>query len=149
VMEIVCAAIASSSNSIVTILKAGHKGNTLPGYTVFKEWLAADESLAAQYAKAKEDQADYMGEEMLDIADDGTNDYMERHGKDGENLGWQLNGEHVQRSRLRIEARKWLMGKLRPKKYGDRVEQVHSGSVSVRQALDDINGTSTGLPSRD
>ena len=43
---------------------------------------------------------------------------MERHGKDDK--GYQENGEHISRSRLRIDARKWMAGKLRPKKYGER-----------------------------
>jgi len=94
--------------------------------TVFR-WLAANESFRHQYARAKAVQADVMAEEITEIADDGTNDWMERHGQDGEAIGWQLNGEHVQRSRVRIDARKWLMGKLAPKKYGDSSSLELSG----------------------
>jgi len=62
---------------------------------------------------------------MLDIADDGRNDWMERHGK--EDAGWQANGENIQRSRVRIDTRKWLASKLKPKKYGDKVDLTHGG----------------------
>jgi hypothetical protein len=54
------------------------------------------------------------------IADDGRNDWMAR--KDPSNPGYELNGEHVQRSRLRLDARKWLTSKILPKQYGDRTE---------------------------
>jgi hypothetical protein len=63
-----------------------------------------------------------MAEEMLEIADDAKNDWMERQDDEGGNIGWRLNGDHVQRSRLRIDTRKWLASKLKPKKYGDKLE---------------------------
>lgn len=86
--------------------------------TIFK-WLSKYPEFAEQYARAKEDQLQAMADEIADIADDGSNDYMERFDKDGKSLGYFLNGEHVQRSKLRIESRKWLLSKLAPKKYGD------------------------------
>lgn len=63
-------------------------------------------------------QAEGMADEILEIADDGRNDWMEIQNRDGDNIGWKVNGEAVQRSRLRIDARKWLLSKLLPKKYG-------------------------------
>jgi hypothetical protein len=68
-----------------------------------------------------------MSEEVLDIADDGTNDYVERLGKDGEPAGYQINGEAIQRSRLRVDTRKWLMAKFKPKKYGEKIVQETVG----------------------
>ena len=58
-------------------------------------------------------QADAIFDECLDIADDGANDYM---GDDE-----KYNGDHVARSRLRIDTRKWMAGKLAPKKYGEKL----------------------------
>lgn len=87
--------------------------------TVFR-WLAVSEAFRDRYAHAREAQADALFDEILDIADEASNDWMERRGEDG--AGWVLNGEHVQRSRIRIDARKWMAGKLRPKKYGDKLE---------------------------
>lgn len=88
--------------------------------TVFR-WLRTDPAFRDQYTRAKEESADALTDEMLDISDDGSNDWMERKGEDGENIGWQVNGEHIQRSRLRIETRKWIASKLKPKKYGDKL----------------------------
>lgn len=68
-----------------------------------------------------------MADELLEIADDGTNDWMERIDGDGAGVGWVLNGEHVQRSRVRIDTRKWLLSKMAPKRYGDKQSFELSG----------------------
>jgi hypothetical protein len=94
--------------------------------TVFR-WLRTNQAFCDQYTRAKEESADALTDEMLDISDDGTNDWMERKGGEGESTGWQVNGEHIQRSRLRIETRKWIASKLKPKKYGDKVDLTHAG----------------------
>lgn len=87
--------------------------------TVFR-WLASNPALSDQYARARESQADALFDDILEIADNATNDWMERNGEDGS--GWSVNGDHIQRSKLRIDARKWMAGKLRPKVYGDKLE---------------------------
>ena len=92
--------------------------------TVFR-WLAAHEAFRDQYVRARETQADTIFDEILDIADDGHNDWMKRRFGDEER--WVENGEALRRSALRIDARKWMAGKLRPKKYGDKVQQEISG----------------------
>ena len=97
--------------------------------TIFK-WLREKEQFSQQYVRAKQEAADALAEEMLDIADDATNDWMERLGSDGQPLGYQLNGEHVQRSKLRVDTRKWLASKLKPKTYGDR-QQVENFTYEV------------------
>jgi hypothetical protein len=100
--------------------------------TIFR-WLAKDKEFRDRYARAKEVCADYMAEELLDIADNASNDWMARNGKD-EDERWIVNGEHIQRSRVRIDARKWLMGKLKPKKYGDKLAlggDPDSGPIKV------------------
>lgn len=99
----------------------------LPSTVTVFSWLRKFPEFLNQYEKAKAECADAYAEEIIDIADDGTNDWMERNDKDGENIGWQLNGEHVQRSRLRIDSRKWIASKLKPKKYGEKSTQEISG----------------------
>lgn len=121
VMDHICNQLATTSRGIGNILTAGYDGKDLPSYSSIMSWIGADTVLLEKYTRAKEAQADFMADEILDIADDGTNDWMERHDKEGENVGYQINGEHVQRSRLRIESRKWLASKLKPKKYGDKL----------------------------
>jgi hypothetical protein len=94
-------------------------------------WLANNEEFRDQYNIARVVQADYYSEEIIEICDDGTNDWMARRSESekgaGVNTGWVLNGEHVQRSRLRVDTRKWVAARLNPKKYGDRLTNEHSG----------------------
>ena len=100
--------------------------------TIFR-WLADERftKFRESYARAREAQADAIFDEILDIADDGANDYM---GDDG-----SYNGDAVQRARLRIDARKWMAGKLRPKVYGDKIEHEHSGGVSITVSDEDAS----------
>lgn len=97
----------------------------MPAKTTVFRWLRMPsmKDFRDQYARAKEEAADAMAEDILDIADDGTNDYMEKLNKDGEPTGlYMFNKEAALRSRIRIDARKWLMAKSKPKKYGDKLD---------------------------
>jgi len=84
-------------------------------------WVAHDrEGFSDRYAKACHARAHYWADEIVDIADDGTNDYMLRlvAGEERE----VVNPEAVSRSRLRVDTRKWLMSKLIPM-FADKQEK--------------------------
>ncbi|ADV27012.1 putative phage-related protein [Pseudoxanthomonas suwonensis 11-1] len=98
-----------------------------PGKSQWYAWMAEDEDLAARFRQAREEGADAIAEECLEIADDARNDWMERQGEDGQGEGFQLNGEHVQRSKLRIHTRMQLLAKWFPQRYGDKVAMEHTG----------------------
>lgn len=115
IADAICEALADGQ-SLRTICLAEEMPNRA---TVFR-WLAANETFRDQYARARDTQAEALADEILDIADDGTNDWMERRDDQGANLGWKENGEAMARSKLRVEARKWVASKLLPKKYGDK-----------------------------
>ncbi len=103
-------------------LRTACKGKDMPCVKTVFNWFNQHPEFLQQYARAKEESADALIEEMIDIADEGTNDYMERKDENGEGTGsYYLNGEHVQRSRLRVDTRKWIASKLKPKKYGDKI----------------------------
>lgn len=78
------------------------------------------------YARAQEIRAELDAEDLLEIADDGRNDWMERRNKEGEIVGWAENGESVRRSTLRVDARKWLISKRQPRRYGDKTQLTNS-----------------------
>lgn len=103
----------------------------MPSKSTVCRWLGEYPSFQDQYARAREIQADSLFDEIIDIADDGSNDWMERKNSDGENVGWQENGEALRRSVLRVDARKWMAGKLRPKKYGEKLDVAHSGQMVI------------------
>ena len=92
----------------------------MPSWTAIARWLKEDASFREQYVRAKEDGAEAMADDILEIADNASNDWMERNDKD--NPGWVFNGEAARRSQIRIDARKWLLAKTQPKKYGDRLD---------------------------
>jgi hypothetical protein len=122
--------------------------------TVFR-WLIVNDIFRDQYARAREAQAEHLVDEILEISDDGTNDWMERRTASlrrapGVDSGWVLNGEHVQRSRLRIDARKWFASKVAPKKYGEKIETTLQGGdkpVAVSISWAATPGEATSDPS--
>jgi hypothetical protein len=103
----------------------------MPARSVIYEALAADAKFADHYARACSVRADEVFDEIFDIADNGTNDWMERHDEEGGNVGWRENGEALRRSVLRVDARKWALSKMQPKKYGDKMDIEHGGNLSV------------------
>lgn len=136
VADAICARIAIGEPVRHICLTEG-----MPEERTFYRWLLKSEEFRQQYAHAKEAQAERFAEELIEIADDASNDWMERLDKDAVPIGWMLNADHVQRSRLRVDARKWLMGKMKPKKYGDSttlkgdeaapIPVRHSGSIEL------------------
>lgn len=99
-----------------------------PSKVTVLTWLHKHPEFLAQYTQAREMQQEHYLDEMFEIADDASNDWMERHDKEGNNIGWQLNGEHVNRSRLRVDTRKWVMERMAAKKYAPRKNIDHSSS---------------------
>jgi hypothetical protein len=103
------------------------KAEDMPAKSTVFKWLRDVPGFSDQYARARETQADAIFDEIIDISDDASNDWMERHDSEGKSIGWQLNGDHVRRSQLRIDARKWMAGKIRPKVYGEKITQTLTG----------------------
>jgi len=113
----ICARIATTSFSLRTICEE----EGMPSVETILKWLRADKNgFVAQYTRAKQEQADYLVEEMLDIADDGSNDLMTITKGDA---SYEMeNKEVTNRSKLRVETRKWIASKLKPKKYGEKID---------------------------
>lgn len=112
----ICAELATGLS-----LRTVCKPDEMPSIRTIFYWLRTNEDFLHQYEKAKAEGADALVDEILEIADDGTNDWMERERQDGSIIDVP-NSEHIQRSRLRVDARKWIASKLKPKKYGDKMD---------------------------
>ena len=114
------------------------RADDMPPESTVRLWALEDrDGFSAQYTRAREIGYHAMADEILDIADDGLNDWMERNGDDNE--GWVSNGEHLQRSRLRVDTRKWLLSKTLPKIYGDKLALDHespNGTMTPKPAID-------------
>lgn len=85
-------------------------GKGMPSIETIRVWLLNDAAFAAQYARAREEQADFYADEIIDISD---------------------TEKDPQKAKVRIDARKWVASKLKPKKYGDKIELGHTGEVGV------------------
>jgi len=134
-----------AGESLNRILKDEH----LPSISSVFDWLT-DESKSEfldKYNQAKELQAEYYADELIDIADDASNDYVEKVMASGE-VVQVVNSEHIQRSRLRVDTRKWIASKLLPKRYGDKQEvDVKFGPAEQLKELMDMVKPTLGPPS--
>ena len=84
--------------------------------STFYQIVDSDIKYENQYARACEDREENIFEDILVIADDTSYDkFVDDNGIE------RTDNEAIQRSRLRIDARKWMLGKMRPKKYGDKL----------------------------
>ena len=100
--------------------------------TIF-EWRIKVKEFGDSYAKSKQEQVEYLVDEMIDIADDTTFDTTIRHNKDGSEYE-VANNEWINRSRLRIDTRKWLAANLAPRVYGDK-KQEKENTESLENVL--------------
>lgn len=91
-------------------------------------WMSRHKTFSDQYAKAQVDRATAMAEEILEISDDGAGDFIDL----GEGRV-APNSVSVARDKLKVDTRKWLLSRMDPKRYGDKVETVHSGGLDINQ----------------
>lgn len=112
----------------------------MPPESTVRGWVVDDrEGFSAQYTRAREIGYHAMADELLEVADNGSNDWMLR--KDDDDHGkelYVLNGEHVQRSRIRVDTRKWLLSKALPKIYGDKQQVESTVTIRHEDALNDL-----------
>ena len=99
-----------------------------PNPSTFYAW-ATDNAggFAAPYAIPRRAQAHHWAEDIIQIAEDGTNDWVKRRRANGEIIK-SVDSECVQRSKLRVDTRRWLLSKLHPDIYADRVQHQTLGA---------------------
>lgn len=115
--DLVCSKIATSNRGLSTI--CADEG--MPTRQTVHDWVKENKEFADKYARAREDQADFLAEEILEIADHSDKDTVFVYDKNGKRVPTE-DKEWTNRSKLRVDARKWVASKLKPKKYGDKVE---------------------------
>ncbi len=112
-------------------LRKSLKQNTISSRTFF-EWLDSDDEKQKQYARATKLRAASIFEDILIIADNQEADVYED--EDGKEF---TNHNVIQRARLRVDSRKWMLSKLEPKKYGDKLEtdNKHKGDITITRRV--------------
>ena len=119
------------------------KDKELPSRSTVNDWVLNNtEGFTERYLIARGIGCDVMAEETFEIADDASNDWMENN--DPDNPGYRLNGEHINRSRLRVDTRKWYISKIAAKVYGDRLNVDHGVQKDnpITALLSQINNSS-------
>ena len=117
-------------NTICTRMAAGEtlreicREKPMPAESTVRVWAALDKpnGVYAAYARAREALAQRWADETVEIADDGSNDWMERRRRDG-SIEVVVDREHVERSKLRVAQRNWLLQRLVRREFGDRAEK--------------------------
>lgn len=95
----------------------------MPTMSTVCKWLSENKEFSEQYARAREKQADYFAEEIIEIADSA-----------------EAESAAVSKAKLQIDARKWAASKLAPKKYGEKTEldvKSSDGSMTPTVRLDE------------
>lgn len=131
--DIVCEGIASGK-PLVKICES----DSLPEPRSIYRWLRENEDFRHNYEMAKDDMADYMADESIDISDNQASQAVLVDDVplvlDGKPV-MSVSAASVAHAKLRIETRKWYASKLKPKKYGDKIQQEVTGADGAALAL--------------
>ncbi len=126
-------------NEILDLIEAGFtlteiisdRGD-MPSVGCWYMWLRADEALADRYARAKEIQCESMAMDIVRLSNTPRKGIrtVTRSTKDGTFME-VTEGDAVDRTRLQVEARRWYLEKIMPKRFGTKVDVNHTGEVRV------------------
>lgn len=118
-------------------LRTACKQEGMPSIMTVYSWMNKHPEFIEQYTRAKMEAAEAMAEDMLDIADESPT--AVEIDKDGNVVGTKLDSAGIARNRLRVETRKWVASKLKPKKYGDHSKLELFGKDGGSIELDHYN----------
>jgi hypothetical protein len=131
----ICEGIASGNSLRRVCLGLGINHATV------MDWRRDREDFANQYATARLSQVESLVDEILEISDDSSQDFIET--EDGRTVA---DHEHINRSRLRVDTRKWYASKVAPKLYGEKIHVDQTVQGSLEMFMDSLSGTSLGPP---
>jgi hypothetical protein len=88
----------------------------MPNRSTVHEWLSKDEIFANQYARARDTQADTLADDIVAISDTA------------------VDKDSAAAAKVRVDARKWVAAKLKPKRYGDKLDldQTIDGKITIQ-----------------
>lgn len=112
------------------------KDQDMPSPGTVWRWRQENSGFRDSYALARVAQMEVWADEIVEIADDSTLDMVEKVGRNGSKY-MAVDQENIARSRLRVDTRKFLMAKLAPHLFGERIEVAgtvaheHSGTIEI------------------
>lgn len=115
----------------------------MPSFSTAYSWMDDDEDFSARFARAREKGEEAILQQCMDIADDDKRDWTLVQDNDGNITGVKVDGEHVQRSKLKIWTRMELLKRWNPKKWGDKVDLNHGVQPEnpLAKLLEQVQGT--------
>ena len=116
IFDIICKRI-EDGEALSVILR----DNDMPDRGTVYKWIREDLAIFDKYTRATKIRADYLADEIIEIAD--------KQGKDVKIVDGEEVTDYnvINRNRLQIDARKWAASKMNPKKYGDKVDVTTDG----------------------
>ncbi len=121
VIDEILAAIATTPKSLNTICS---EIESAPHARTFWKWMENDEDLGQRYARAKASQLEVLADQLVDLAD--TDRICKKITEKADGTTETVTLDQVERTKVQIDTRKWLLAKLNPKKYGERM--AHTGA---------------------
>jgi hypothetical protein len=106
----------------------------MPDFRTVFLWMETRPKFLEMYTRARQNQAELMATQIVDIADTPLIGEKRKTLKDGSVE--VIVGDNVERSKLMVDARKWVAAKLLPKVYGERYQAEHTGSVGLQLVHD-------------
>lgn len=123
--SLICGRLASGES-----LRSICQSDDIPAKSTILGWVVDNrEGFSDQYARARKIQAEDLADEIFAVADDGSNDWQETK------FGPMVNAENINRSRLRVDTRKWYLSKVLPKIYGDKLALEHSVDATLADKI--------------
>jgi hypothetical protein len=112
----------------------------MPDRTTVAAWVVDDvQGFAKQYREARDRLLEFWADELIEISDDSTNDWIKREHESGR-AEVLCDHEHINRSRLRADNRKWLLSKLKPGEYGDKTTvNLNANTAPNAESLSDTS----------
>ena len=119
------------------------RDESMPDAGTVLRWASKHSEFRQQYDDAMAQRAESMFEEILDIADETSRDTINT------DTGERANTEWISRSRLRVDARKWMLSKMMPKKYGEKLELAGDPANPLSLLLGNIKGSAMPIVADD
>lgn len=120
------------------------KPEEMPSERAVRMWaLKPDHPFSSKYVRAREVGYYKMADEIVEISDDASHDYVTRYRENGESYQ-AVDHDHISRSRLRVDSRKWLLSKALPKVFGDKVALTDPDGGAARMVMHVVTGVPRG-----
>lgn len=104
-------------------LRAVCREDGMPSATTVLDWAEEKPEFGEQYTRVRARSYQMLADEIIEISDDG------------DSLADKMDPERVARSRLRVDSRKWMLSKMLPKVYGDKLDLNHSGRITTSREM--------------